>query len=644
VTERWRKRLGDLDKAAPSDDVLARAKDGPRLPEEALERPSRGARAVTAVAAFLIFALAISVFAIPALRLRSGAGGAPPGGLQPLWPFQTLEEVEEYEQDPVPIGSMGSEAFLDAQETAWAFGYEVLGWDDGDFQVFETTLLEACRSWPATMPPGATMPPTVAGGGVATSECIYGPVEYPSSAALVPLGTDPASGPSPSARFRTFSLLPTCRPGTFCGPTPGASVTAYQPLGMGDGRAWAVIEATSEQAELAVRPGSVLRPGTAVSGNVTLSPGTRPILGIQLGDGGCDVNRSDTAYMTAVGAAGTGAEVPAGLGIELDLPARPAGCDPIEPGHVFIAVVEAGPDDRDPLIVRRDEPLVAIAAVPVVVEWPDAPPRPTGSIGVEPREPVGYWSRTDRLGWSIDVPTDWSVETSSGVEGPAHTKAFFYSGTLDAGGGPSNGEVLLTISHGADGPVDAPADDSSFPLSFDNLEPNEGGHQLSFRGDGLAFILDVRGGPEGELSADQEAIVRHMIASIRFEPWESRDTRNGWSVVDPWSEQDPLAGAAGIVWAWVWVDEDRGWAGVYVPDENVVLGPMPTDCCDQPRYTASTDPRGPLIACPGGLDQGWTVEGSPFPTNPIPFQHTVDVHPVITAWDGTLLTSRNYTV
>src|SRR5207344_985015 len=130
---------------------------------------------------------------------------------------------------------------------------------------------------------------------------------------------------------------------------------------------------------------------------------------------------------------------------------------------------------------------------------------------------------TDPLGWSIDVPEGWTAESFEEFDGRrTQTGARFFSGALDPGGGTASGEMLVTVSHFEGGPVDAPADDSTFPLSADDLESNEGGRQLSFRGDGLPFILDVRGGPweTNELSAQQENIATRMIESIRFEPWQ----------------------------------------------------------------------------------------------------------------------------
>jgi hypothetical protein len=76
VTERWRAKLEELDREGPSDDVFRRAKAEPVLPEEPPPRARTRIRVATGVAAFVVFALAISLFAIPALRPgRAGTGG-----------------------------------------------------------------------------------------------------------------------------------------------------------------------------------------------------------------------------------------------------------------------------------------------------------------------------------------------------------------------------------------------------------------------------------------------------------------------------------------------------------------------------------------------------------------------------------------
>src|SRR6266550_3003633 len=107
MTERWRKRLSKLDDVSPSDDVLERAKAGPMVPEEMIPRPKATTRVATAIAAFVVFALAISVFAIPALHMRGdSAVTAGTYGVQPLWPWMTTDAVRAFDANPQAIGDL----------------------------------------------------------------------------------------------------------------------------------------------------------------------------------------------------------------------------------------------------------------------------------------------------------------------------------------------------------------------------------------------------------------------------------------------------------------------------------------------------------------------------------------------------------
>ena len=98
MTERWRKKLEGLDGASPSDDVFERAKQGPAHPDEALPGPRMSARLVTVIAAFVVFALAISVFAIPALRMNDTPAAGTSQGLMPLWPSQSSDQLQRLQE------------------------------------------------------------------------------------------------------------------------------------------------------------------------------------------------------------------------------------------------------------------------------------------------------------------------------------------------------------------------------------------------------------------------------------------------------------------------------------------------------------------------------------------------------------------
>src|SRR5204862_413791 len=128
VTERWRKKLEGIDEVAPRDDVYERAKAGPTLPEAQSPMQRTSTRVATAIAAFVVFALAISLFAIPTLRLHDESSALSAGGqLLPLWPARTVEQVQAL-QDEADAGR--ADWALDPQQVATRFGQVVLGWPD----------------------------------------------------------------------------------------------------------------------------------------------------------------------------------------------------------------------------------------------------------------------------------------------------------------------------------------------------------------------------------------------------------------------------------------------------------------------------------------------------------------------------------
>jgi hypothetical protein len=660
VTERWRKRLGDLDKESPGDDVYERSKGGPQLPEEAIVRPSTSSRVVTGVAAFLIFALAISVFAIPALRLREGAGGQPLAGIQPLWPWQTVDEVEEFTDDPSPVGVVGSQEFFEPEGTAWAFGHEVLGWSDA--QITDLTAgqpsVPFCEMGTPVRAPSATGTVGSVGCGnygvgipepanaTAYASLSHPPPTPPGWGGCIdfcgeptPAPTAPGSpSPSPYRYFAVTAGTDVCPSSGRC-VTPMAIVTVYQPLATGDGNAWAVLSAETPSIDLSVGVGSVIDPGMSITSSARVPTGAAPSLGLVVGAGDCRVTVPTTAVSsTQMQPNGV---VAFGMRIDVALPPRPVECSETEPGYVFAAFAEEGvAPGPDPAREGPSGPLFGFAAVPVVVEWSEgAPPEtgtgplPTVTPTVAPLEWITY---TDPLGWTIDVPSSWSVEPFEATDARTLTSrsgARFFTGTLDVGGGPATGEVLVTVSHDQGPPSPMTADDSAFPLSADDLERNEGGRQLSFRGDGLPFILDVRGGTTEtlELSGQQEQIVRRMIDSIRFEPWQPGDPRNGWTSLGPL----PLANAT-----ITWIQLEGGDWGYAVIDPGLegarrFFGAVAPPCPGA-TFDAREDATA-LVFCGDRSVAGWSLQGEPLAENPPELREQLLGSTAIRSWDGALL-------
>ena len=155
MTERWRKKLEGIDQVGPSDDVYERANAGPTLPEAQSPMQRTSTRVATASAALVVFALAISLFAIPTLRLHEGSGALTAGGQPlPLWPARTTDEVQALQAQ---ADSGDAPWALDPRQVATRFGQAVLGWPDawaGGASSFDPT----CGVVQGTYPNNASPP------------------------------------------------------------------------------------------------------------------------------------------------------------------------------------------------------------------------------------------------------------------------------------------------------------------------------------------------------------------------------------------------------------------------------------------------------------------------------------------------------
>ena len=206
MTERWRKKLEGIDGASPSDDVFERAKEGPMHSDDPLPGPRMSTRVITIVAAFLVFALAISVFAIPALRMSNTvAGGAGPG-LVAVVAEQSCRSAEKLQED---ADAGNADWALHPESLAQTFAQEVMGWSDRACgrarRVSSRRTRPARRAIP--LQPGCRrqLLPVVAidrPWGLRV-----GPLPYPTNSA----------GPSADGAFKTYSVLP-CDPRSATGP------------------------------------------------------------------------------------------------------------------------------------------------------------------------------------------------------------------------------------------------------------------------------------------------------------------------------------------------------------------------------------------------------------------------------------------
>jgi len=618
MTERWRKRLGELDDVTPSEDVYHRAHDGPRMPEEMIPRPSTGTRIVTGVAAFLVFALAISVFAIPALRMKDGAGSAAQVGLLPLWPARALDDLEAL-QARADDGDEDAVWATDPAKSAERFGTDVMGWEA--LAVEEIVGQEIVDEVGTATYTETAYPDRV---GV-IYECPYNAwcplvasvslVDYPSG---IPTGgyEQTISPPSP---YRTFSIQQ-CELGCFGSYT---FVTLYQPLEARDGGIWAVLEVRSPDASFNVGTGQTIADGFAIRGEADVVNGTAT-LGYRSGIGACDLRG------TASGNAPAWNDVNR---VEVDLaPGDEMGCADAEAGYVWLGV--GGPVDSgevippvDPFDPDADGHLAALSAVPVTflredLSSPDASTAtetatavtPPPSVGPTPATEVDRVAYTDPLGWTAEIPATWSIESAD------------YSDRVTTQGAWFQGDgLMVAITHTEGGPVSVPSDDSHFPLDADEvLVRGEGDWFGGFSGDGLAFTISVTEESGAAISPDQAEMVTRLVESIRFEPWTVGETRNGWTAID--RPRDPHS-----YWADVGGNQViAAWTG----DGFVIVDAV--DTCGEGQNMTYVD-GWPVLECPDGTTVSYDGDGHALPGNPPEYQGSVDVYPAISAHDGHLL-------
>jgi hypothetical protein len=599
MTERWRKKLGDLDKQGPSDDVFERAKHGPARADEPLPGMRTSTRVVTIVAAFAIFALGISAFAIPALRMN-GAGPPTTGAgasLMPLWPTQSPDQLDAL-QASADAGN--ADWALSPTDVAARFGQQVMGWPDA---VAQRNVDESH----CFMPQGASIAP------VPCSQLSVGGYS-------VPAGVPPefaSSTPSSIAGPFTWVALYQC--GVRCAElSPAEWVHVYQPLDQGPGGVWAILQAQGE-ASVSVNVGQVVHDGASISGNFygVGNGGVVPTLGY----GGCGQAAASSTFDRTSSVADVGV-------VRLDVSL--AGCTGAQPGYVwaaFATVPLAGTGSSMDPITGEVAPgtLASLTAASVTLMFPDgggvAAPA-TGATTASSPPSVSWTSYTDPYGWTIDVPKLWTAHDLT-TQGPGTQGAEFVGDSMSVRvttetapkGSPPPGLSLPTQP------------DSSFALDATALlQSKDGGLEGEFRGDGLLFSVRVSSPAlPGQLSATDQAILDRMIGSITFQPWHVGEVRHDWVAIATPTEDI----------SWITIE-----GGLYMlfrsADGYELYGSISCAGSDPTKTTATSDGFAKLT-CPDGstweMDAGGASGGGgDAATNDPPPQWAVT-----TAHDGTLI-------
>ncbi len=595
MTERWRKKLGDLDKTGPSEDVFERAKEGPTHPDEALVGPKMSTRVGTVVVAFAVFALAISAFAIPALRM-GGDQAAAGGGLFPVWPAQSPDQLQQLQAD----ADAGSAAWaLSPEGVVQQFSHQVMGWTDA---VVSDAAVVGCS---ANYPTGVVMsgPPTpgisCVGIGYPTAASVY---DGPPGSLAPDRYAASSSGGASTGGFRQFLILESDSIGY---KTPFQEVVVvYQPLEQGDGQIWAVVEARSPNIEVPLSWGQTVHDGASISAgfNTNLEP--------TLGYTACDQSVASSLFHSPGGA---------GKGIEMmaSFPAS-ASCSGQLPGYVWATASPrslAAPDGGvlvDPLVGPPPAGLAGLTAEPIVAVFSDTGAIQTvGPTSTETASdlPLTWTTYTDPLGWSVDVPPGWTTQHYAG-----------------AGAGFSGDGLSVSVTRGG-----VNADDSSFPLDPDGFFiQGEGGLIGSLNGDGLPykFVVTQEGTTLTKLDAVQKPIIDRMIRSISFQQWSSGEERNGYTAV---GVALPAATAE-----WITYKGDH-YVTYYGGDGGrALLGPAPSCGAGATYEIRMTGEAG--ISCADGTTANWSFStGDPASANQAPFDRSLAKYPAVLGWDGSLL-------
>jgi hypothetical protein len=258
---------------------------------------------------------------------------------------------------------------------------------------------------------------------------------------------------------------------------------------------------------------------------------------------------------------------------------------------------------------------------------------------------------TDALGWSIDYPRGWYMLPIDWFDGrvelagaafsneplsPADDEGFGGSPLPDLSTLTHEGAVLI-ITHRSGGPAPTFDDDSEFPLDPADAQfipgPLPASAVLDFRGDGLGDFTARFGGYADAPPALYDALDR-MIRSIRFQPWEPGDVRNGFAAIS----SDVSEGRGEVNWV-------ARLQLIYVMkfDGREYVIDVPDVSCEGQNQTWDPVAEQILLEGPCYSDIRYDKDGIPDPSNPLGYRDPLDKHPIVHAWDGETLVALETT-
>jgi hypothetical protein len=576
MTDRWKDALRDIDDVGPDESVYRRAAQGPTR-SDLPPPPNRSSRIVAGVTAFAVFAFA-AAFGWQAFRPESIREGPPPGtapvSVRTLPLWPERDLNEAVSAQAASVSDPELAWRLDPAEVVRRFAQQIMGWSD-----------------PGVSQTGA--------GTFAVGPC-----------------------PKDAACDTQYTL--------------SLSVEVVQPVDVGSEGIWSVSSVTGTGLDIGADPADVLANGSRVAVAVdpaALTPTYLP--------GSLELSSGFSVDNAGCGGGGQGAPESLVGATEFRIEVATT-CAGDAPGYVWTALSPPSRGDApaplaDPLDGRTS--LVSLSIVPIVARQGGATLTESGTVPY-----------VDPLGWRVDYPVAWTVTPIATQDRVTTTGAAFSNVTpgvaspnaatpspvgLDPDNVPPDA-VEIVITHLEGGPMpDLTTDDTRFPVRLDGLGCPLDSMLLcgsSLRGGGLDYSIEVRRGANA--SPEDVAAAEALVASMRFRSLRLGEQAHGWASLGrpalyPQGEGSPaLAGRLGVVYVM------RGPQGTYALDLN------PDGCGEGENETWDPKTLQIWVQCPAYLGTGdmrYDRFGQPDPTNAPKFRAPLEAHPVITAWDGSLL-------
>lgn len=592
----WRTRLEALDRLDPDDDVYRRAQQGPRGPDVAPE-PSLGRRVAAAVTAFVVFGAA-SVFAWSAFRGtgaddRDRLGEASPSVMVVPGPDGTFLWPE---RSAAELAETQDDADAGGGRTRWRLNATEVARE----------FANAVLGWPTD-----------------TFEMHLVPGEEGEMVATLerPVALCPTPAPEESSPDICYGGL--------------EEVHLAQPVVEGDGGVWVVSSVAAPDLDVGAGTGQLIQNGSPVAVAAEIPEGLNAVAGANIGHFG------EPNCLALRGKRLQSADSTVSVFIEPDRQSGMA-CGEQTPGYIYVATASWHVGQNSDPLVGDSSPYVALTAVPITVAIPENSPG------------EGLTTYTDPLGWSVDLPTDWTITpiqtqdrvTTSGASFSSVPASDEANAVLPGDLSPvAPDAVEVVITHRSGGPApDHTSDDSPFPLEAADMGCQDHGRWLicgvTVRGNGTDYSVEIRRGAEAD--ADTLQAGEALIESLRFPALEPGDVSNDWLSLG--SMDDYREGRGTAVYAGGRLDV------VYVmrgPRGDYALDLEPESCGEGQNMTWDPEALQIWIECPaytGTHDARYDRYGTPDPGNDPAFGRALKAYPIITSWDGSLLVYQAGTI